>query len=143
MSSPGDASSPADYRVTVQVSRFEATPGEVVWFKALWTVLKSDGRHVAVRGESNIAEPLQGRDHAAVVAAMSRAVDRLGTDIAQAMRPLLARADARPALPSARDVPPPPSLPVSPKRTTDPATPVPWRLAQPSQDLKVRMNALP
>jgi uncharacterized protein len=82
---------PADYRVTVHVTRFERMPDNAVWLKALWTVLAKDGRRVAARGESNLAEPVHGGDYGATVAAMSRAVDQLGKEIAGAMRPVLAR----------------------------------------------------
>ncbi len=83
---------PAEYRIAVRIDRFEAMPGNQVLLKGLWTVLEKDGRRVLIRGESNISETAQGTDYGATVAAMSRTVDRLGTEIADAMRPTLARA---------------------------------------------------
>ena len=81
---------PADYRITVQVTRFDPTPGKNVWLKAEWAVLGKDGRQVVVRGESSLVEPLADGSYSATVTAMSRAVDRLGREIADAMRPRLA-----------------------------------------------------
>jgi uncharacterized lipoprotein YmbA len=73
------------------VTRFDPTPGNVVVLKAEWTVLAKDGHQVVMRGESNLDEPIQGRDYEATVAAMSRAVDRLGREISSAMEPGLAQ----------------------------------------------------
>lgn len=87
----GSRAIPADYRVVVHVTRFDPTPGDAVVLKAVWTVLGKDGRRILARGESNLSEPIQGRDYDATVAAMSRTVDRLGMEIAGAMQPMLAR----------------------------------------------------
>jgi uncharacterized lipoprotein YmbA len=82
---------PADYRITVQIARFDPMPDNVVWLKAMWTVLGKDPSHIAIRGESNLTEPIQGTGYGATVAAMSRAIDKLGTEIAGVMKPMLAR----------------------------------------------------
>lgn len=82
---------PADYRVTVNVTRFDAMANEV-WLKALWTILNKDGRQVGIRGESSLREPIQGTGYGAIVAAMSRAVGRLGTEISDTIKPVLAKA---------------------------------------------------
>lgn len=83
---------PAEYRVTVNVTRFDPMPDNEVWLKALWTVLGKEGRDIAIRGESNFKEPVQGTGYGATVAAMSRAVDRLGVQISDAIKPVLAKA---------------------------------------------------
>ena len=80
---------PADFWITVHVTRFDPIPGDVVRLKAVWTVLKKDGLQVVVRGESNLSEPILGRDYGATVAAMSLAVDHLGNEIADAVKPRL------------------------------------------------------
>ncbi len=81
---------PADYRIAVHLTRFDAMPGNVVWLNALWTVLGKEGRHIAIRSESNFAEPIQGTGYEATVAAMSRAIDKLGAEIAGAVKSMLA-----------------------------------------------------
>jgi uncharacterized lipoprotein YmbA len=83
---------PADYRITVQIARLDPMPDNVVWLKALWTVLGKEGRSIAIRGESNLTEPIQAPGYEATVAAMSRAIDKLGEEIAGAMKPMLAEA---------------------------------------------------
>ncbi len=87
----GRRAMPADYRIYVNVTRFERMPDNAVWLKALWSVNDKDPRRVAIRGESSFTEPVQGGDYGATVAAMSRAVDQLGREIAAAMKPALAR----------------------------------------------------
>jgi uncharacterized lipoprotein YmbA len=80
---------PADLRITVHILRFEAMPGGVVWLRALWSVFRGEGRQLVFRGESDLAEPVQGQGHEAIVAAMGRAVGRMGVEMAGALRPLL------------------------------------------------------
>ena len=82
---------PADYSITVHVTRFDPFPGDVVVLKAVWTVLAKDGHQVMARGESNLDEPIRGRDYQATVTAMSRAVDKLGREISNALEPGLAQ----------------------------------------------------
>jgi uncharacterized lipoprotein YmbA len=81
---------PSDYRISVSVTRFDAVPGERVWLRAQWAVMGKDGRTVLLRRESDLSEPMQGSDFRAIVAAMSRAVDRLGMEIAEGLRPIVA-----------------------------------------------------
>lgn len=81
---------PSDYRISVSVTRFDAVPGDRVWLRAQWAVTGKDGRTVLVRRESDLSEPMQGSDFRAIVAAMSRAVDRLGIEMAEGLRPIVA-----------------------------------------------------
>lgn len=90
--SAGRRAIPADYRVMVNIMRFDAVPGAEVWLKALWTIRGKRDQSVEIRGESNLAEPIRGTGYGAIVAAMSRAVDRLGNEIAETMKPVLAKA---------------------------------------------------
>lgn len=84
---------PAEYRVAVNVTRFDAIPGENVWLQAHWSVIGEHG-DVLARRDSNLNVPLRGRDYPSIVAAMSDAVDRLGNQIAGVLKPLLAKASA-------------------------------------------------
>jgi uncharacterized protein len=83
---------PADYRITVHLTRLDPIPGKGVWLEGLWTVLAENGRRIEVRGESSVTEPIQGTGYGAIVAAMSRAVDQLGKEIASNLKPLIAAA---------------------------------------------------
>jgi uncharacterized lipoprotein YmbA len=84
---PQGADGEADYRVTVDIQRFESTPGEAATIEALWTVSAAKGKGGAPRsGRSLAREPTQGRDFSALVAAHGRALASISRDIAEAVR---------------------------------------------------------
>jgi uncharacterized protein len=72
---------PASYRVEVLVDRFEGTLGDSVMLKAQWEVFARN-RSLLLKRESMIREQINGGSYDALVAAMSRAIERLSRDIA-------------------------------------------------------------
>lgn len=73
-----------DYQVTIDVQRFDATPGEAVMVEALWAVrARGSPAHT---GRSQVSERTSGSGYAAVVAAQSRALARVSQEIAEAIR---------------------------------------------------------
>lgn len=82
---PQSAGDNADYRVLVDIQRFDSTMGESVTIDALWTVKRaSDG---ALRtGRSTALESSSGGTYEAVVAAHSRALATISREIAEAIR---------------------------------------------------------
>ena len=82
---PQSAGDNADYRVLVDIQRFDSTMGESVTIDALWTVKRvSDG---ALRtGRSMARESTGGGTYEAVVAAHSRALAMICHEIAEAIR---------------------------------------------------------
>lgn len=84
-----------DYQIPMDVLRFDGTLGadEEVVLGVRWTVLSSDGKQVLVSKVSRIQEPIQGADVGAFVDAQSRALAKLSTEIASAIK----EAEARPA----------------------------------------------
>lgn len=80
----GKAGSP-DYEVAVEVARFEGSLGGDCSLVARWSVLKRDGKRVAVTGTSSYREPA-GDSYATLVAAHSRLVAALSRDIAMALK---------------------------------------------------------
>jgi uncharacterized lipoprotein YmbA len=75
----------ADYRLTIDIERFEARLGSGVTIEALWTVRAERG-DPARTGRSVALEPAQGNDHEALAAAYSRALARIARDLAAALR---------------------------------------------------------
>lgn len=75
----------AQYRVSVDVQRFECAPGSAATFDAAWIVrrVKDDG---SASGRTNVREPVQQEGYAPLAAAHSRAVGQLATEIAAAIR---------------------------------------------------------
>ena len=70
----------ADYRVAVDVRRFESSLGEGATIEANWTVTGKSGAPVA--GTTLAREPASSPDHAGIAAAHSRALERLAREIA-------------------------------------------------------------
>ena len=84
---PELTSTDAEYRAIVDVQRFDSIPGETATLEAAWVVRRmKDGK--AERGRTAIRETIQGTDYEALAAGHSRAVARLSSDIASAVRVL-------------------------------------------------------
>jgi uncharacterized protein len=77
---------PNDYRVAVQVSRFDAMAGGTVVLKAQWVIYEKDGKGVLLLRESDINEPVPGSDEDSVVKAMGKALLGLSREIQQGFR---------------------------------------------------------
>jgi uncharacterized protein len=74
-----------DYRVTIDVQRFETTKGQGVTVEAVWTVRKSsDGETRS--GRTVASETAQGQGFDALAAAHSQAIAKMSGDIAAAIR---------------------------------------------------------
>ncbi len=81
---PQNASLAADYRMELDLLRFDAL-GERVELDALWTIRGADGG-LAGSGRSRRVEAVAGRGEAAVVSAFSRGLAGVCGEIAQALR---------------------------------------------------------
>ncbi len=82
--SASQAASPSVYRVEVNVVRFEGTPGESVLLKVQWAVFHKE-KGMLLRRESTIKEETSGKTYGAFVSAMSKALEGLSREIAQAL----------------------------------------------------------
>jgi uncharacterized lipoprotein YmbA len=74
-----------DYRVTIDVQSFDATPGDSVVVDSVW-VVKQVASGKARSGRTVAREPVSGPGYDAVAAAYSRALGRLSDDVATAIR---------------------------------------------------------
>ncbi|MCP5267790.1 MAG: membrane integrity-associated transporter subunit PqiC [Zoogloeaceae bacterium] len=77
--------SQADYQVLIDIQAFDAHPGERVELVALWTIRAATGGKPQT-GRSVVREAVAGPGFEALVAAHSRALAKLSSDIAQAIR---------------------------------------------------------
>jgi uncharacterized lipoprotein YmbA len=74
-----------DYRVTIDVQRFESVQGQQATLEAVWTVRKTAGG--ATRSGRTVArESVQGQGFDALAAAHSQAIAKMSGDIAAAIR---------------------------------------------------------
>jgi hypothetical protein len=74
-----------DYRVTIDVQRFDSVQGESALVDAVWAVRATAGGKTR-SGRTVAREPLQGEGFDALAAAHSRALAKLSADIAAAIR---------------------------------------------------------
>jgi uncharacterized lipoprotein YmbA len=79
----------ARYQILVHVLRFDGSPGGDVSLIARWAILEGKERKVASMRKSTIIEPSGGKDYEAMVAANSRALEKLSREIADAVRALV------------------------------------------------------
>lgn len=75
----------ADYRVSIDVQRFESVPRQHVVLDAVWVVHASAGG-AARSGRTVADEPVRGDGYDAIAAAHSTALARLSADLADAIR---------------------------------------------------------
>jgi uncharacterized lipoprotein YmbA len=75
---------PADYRVAIDVQRFDSSLAEGATLDAAWTVTPAKG--AARSGRTLAQEPPTAPGHAGVAGAHRRALERLARDLAAAMR---------------------------------------------------------
>lgn len=88
---PAMADTGRDYRIPVKVSRFDGIRGGTVVLNAVWGVVeKRDKREKYLfTQESAITEDVAGNSYEALVAAMGRAVGKLGREMADRLAPLI------------------------------------------------------
>jgi uncharacterized lipoprotein YmbA len=95
------AGADTEYRVALDVQRFETAPGSHALVDAAWTVQRRDG--AATGGRTVAREPVPERGYDALAAGHSRALARVAADVAAAVRALAAappRTGAGPSSPA-------------------------------------------
>lgn len=83
---PQHAANSAEYRLFVDIQRFEQA-GNTVVVDALWEIRSAKGAK-PVTGRSKLVEPVGSADYEAVVAGYSRAVATLSKEVVQSLRSL-------------------------------------------------------
>jgi uncharacterized lipoprotein YmbA len=75
------------YRVKVSISRFDGVPGHSVVLQASWELCAQSGGKEESLGvkEASVTEQINGPDYDALVAAMQRALVRLGQQMAESV----------------------------------------------------------
>ena len=73
-----------DYMVTIDVQRFVSVKGDSATLEAVWTVRRINGETKS--GRTSVKEAAQGKDYDALAAAHSRALAKLSSDVADAIR---------------------------------------------------------
>jgi uncharacterized protein len=82
---PQSSDNNAEYRVLVDIQRFESVPGESVTVEALWTVRRGPASEVRT-GRSLVRMPAGAPGYDVLAAAHARALSRVSEEIAEAIR---------------------------------------------------------
>ena len=82
---PQSSDNNAEYRVLVDIQRFESAPGESVTVEALWTVRRGPASEVRT-GRSLVRMPAGAKGYDALAAAHARALSRVSEEIADVIR---------------------------------------------------------
>ena len=84
---PQNATGSFDYRVLVDIQRFESTPGQIAAIDALWTIQQpSKEGTISKTGRTTVQQPVGGKGYDSLVAAHSGALTAISRDIAEAIR---------------------------------------------------------
>lgn len=79
---PGEGNMPVQYRVAIDILQFEGTLGGTVTLKCQWGIWGNDEKSRNSSRMSLITEPVQGQEYEHLVVAMSNALSRLSSEIA-------------------------------------------------------------
>lgn len=77
---------PPDFQITLNVTKFDGTPGGNVSLVARWSVVDKNGRDVAPMTKSSINLATSTGDYEGLAAAMSQAIAELSREIAAAIK---------------------------------------------------------
>jgi uncharacterized lipoprotein YmbA len=83
---PGPRPSSVDYQIVVNVTRFDGPLGGEVSLIARWTILEGKEKKLVFARKSAIIEPSGGSGYEAMVAAHSRALEKLSREIAETIK---------------------------------------------------------
>jgi uncharacterized protein len=83
---PWELGNVSDYRVVVNIRRFDPMPAGNILLDAQWTIIGKGGREIPRVQESLISEPVTAQTYEAKVAAMSVALEKLSRDIAEGIK---------------------------------------------------------
>ncbi len=79
---------PVDYRIEMDVLRFDGTLGGNVSLEAWWMVFSGDGKVMLLARHSNVSEPAGGGDYKSLVSAQGQILEKLTREIAEAVKGL-------------------------------------------------------
>jgi hypothetical protein len=77
-----------DYRLGVEVIRFDGNRGGDIILIAIWTIREGQGNKIVRAQTSRLQEPSGGQSYEAMVGGMSRALARLSREIGEAINAL-------------------------------------------------------
>ena len=77
-----------DYRVVVNINRFDGVPGETAWLNAVWTLKDQKSQKIVAVTQSLFTEKISGPGYPDLVNAQSRTLAALSREIAAEIKKL-------------------------------------------------------
>ena len=85
---PWKRSNLPDYKLSLEVIQFDGTKSQEAVLKVRWTLMGDEGKSRLIEKTSHFTEPVVGPDYEDFVQAMSRTLDSLSQEIADAIKGL-------------------------------------------------------
>lgn len=77
-----------DYRIVVNINRFDGKPGETAWLNAVWTLKDQKNPKIVTVTQSLFTEKISGPEYPDLVNAQSRALASLSMEVAAEIKKL-------------------------------------------------------
>ena len=77
-----------DYRVVVNINRFDGVPGETAWLNAVWTLKDQKSQKIVAVTQSLFTEKISGPGYTDMVNAQSRTLASLSLEVATEIKKL-------------------------------------------------------
>jgi uncharacterized lipoprotein YmbA len=87
--SPWEWGYASDYRITVDIGRFDIMPEGNVLLSARWTIIGKGGMKVLLTQESIVTEPITAPTYEKRVSSMSGALEKLSRDTAEGIKAVI------------------------------------------------------
>lgn len=82
---PWSAYGPVNYRVIIDIERFDTQPGHSVNLEARWAIVDEKTRAIVTNNQSRIEHPLADSSYPATVKALSEVLDEFSRELALAL----------------------------------------------------------
>ena len=80
-----------DYRVVVNINRFDGVPGETAWLNAVWTLKDQKNQKIVAVTQSLFTEKVLGTGYPELVNAQSRTIAAFSMEIAAEIKKTVAQ----------------------------------------------------
>lgn len=85
---PWTAYSEMDYRVIIDISRFDSQMGQAAYLEASWSIMKEKDHSIIRNGQTKISQPLKDENYESVVPALNKLLNEFSQQLSVAMQQL-------------------------------------------------------
>lgn len=85
---PWSAYGDMDYRVIIDISRFDSQLGKAAYLEASWSIMKEKDRKIIRNGRTKISQPLNDENYESVVPALNKLLNEFSQQLSAAVQQL-------------------------------------------------------